>query len=306
MLTDFLSSLLVILLSVIQPVAFAPPRVAVIPDATKSAVAAIDARLGAMHKVEAEIAAETRVTAWYDAGSLRKVFVEEFDESYYLDAKELLIYGRRQRDRAVEEAVFDRGKLIHAYLDGVSMSGDPASWEKEVQYARDALADEAAFTDKPMSETGAIGNELSDARRTLDANAATIDAAKGVTVTKSIWGMSTEGAELAGFKVDGELCRVRLSVFAESGRTVETYYLRREQLFLYVREGFDYTIPMYMLRSRIGGYDHARYYFVAEKGGMNTTETVDRDALQQYIELLARPETEFGYEDLKKAGSASR
>lgn len=296
---SLLSLLLSLLLSIApRSVTMEPPRPVKLPTETAAAVAAIETRLPAMQKVEAQEDTLPPYTLWYDSGKIRKVFNEEFEETTYYDERETLLYGRRNLRDGLEEAVFAQGKLVGAFRNGLPAPGDEASWAQTIDDARPAVANEMAFVKKPMSAIGANWDELGNARKKLDAEAAAIDAARGDTVEKSVWGLSTEGGRLLGFSIDGILRRVSLDVYGETFRNEETYYLRDGAPFLVVHENYDYTMPMTERHSRTGGYDHERYYFFADRGGMNTSESVDATLLNRYIDLLNRPETEFGAGDL--------
>lgn len=134
--------------------------------------------------------------------------------------------------------------------------------------------------------------ELSEgdtARRQLDAEADAIDAAKGTGATKSVVGMTTEGGEVSGFRVDGVLRRIDARLFGETSQQQETYYLREGKPFLVVSTGYDYTMPMNMPLSRIGGLGVRRYYFIDANGGINTDMHWDEESYRHYVEILAQP-----------------
>lgn len=243
-----------------------------------------------MRKVEGERPTESRVVAYFEGNQLRKVEVEEVGEAYYVKNGALL-YARRVERTKTSEAVFQSGRLVQTLVNGADAPNDPTTWEGGFADAKAVLAEEAAFAKKPLSETGAgfTDTGIADARKALDADAAAIDRAKGTEVTKALDGPYSQGARVSGLTIGGELRRIVMHCYAESGKSTETFYLRGGKPFLIVTENYDYTLTMYMLRSRIGGLDSRRYYFFHEDGGMNTSDAWSAKDLAHYVELLKQP-----------------
>jgi hypothetical protein len=288
MFSPLLTTLFTIYVSAMQLSRPSPQPVA-IPLAVMQKVQSIDEGIPAMRKEEGERPTEWPVTAYFEGVYMRKIDLGHGEEAYYLE-RGRLIYARKDERKRRTEAVFEEGRLVLTLANGRRTADAPQVWEDGVTYAQDVLREEAEFRKKPTRETGAELSKTDAATAELDKTAASIDAQHGSTTTKAVWGMSTEGAELVGLSVKGQLLRVTMRVYGESSQSSTTYYLRNDKPFLLVETGYDYTIPLFAMRSRVGGFQQRKYYFLHEDGGVNTFDSVDKTELALYREILARPE----------------
>ena len=76
---------------------------------------------------------------------------------------------------------------------------------------------------------------------------------------------STEGGELEGYFINGELKKIVVSYYGEMGKLFEEYYFWNNKLFFVFTQDYLYDMPMYMDGSKVEKIDENRYYFSAGK-----------------------------------------
>lgn len=84
-------------------------------------------------------------------------------------------------------------------------------------------------------------------------------------VEKEILGESAEGGMIMGYYDKGNLKKISVAFYGETGKTLSDFYINDGTLFFLFKQTFNYNKPIYIEDSKVNSIEEDRYYFDNDK-----------------------------------------